>query len=199
MKHGTTNTIAIAIITCLVAGTLMAAEGEREGRERDGKKHPGFGELKAFRSKQHKVRKEYFEEQREEHAEFRESLKENTPAEALPLIIANRKSQYTETKAFMQGLFDEFVAYAKEIFAKHEVPADKQEQILANMQEHRTEMEAKHDEHHNAAIAALEALQGKEDLTWEDIKAVMEANRPDHRDGKGRGHGKRKNKDKKND
>lgn len=192
MKKLTKQTVAITIISCLAAGTLLAAEAE--GKRGEGKKFPGAGELKAYRAKQHKVRKEYREEQHKENQAFRESLKEKEPVNALPEIISHRKSQFSEIKSFAAGLYNDFVAYAKEIFAKHEVPTEKQEQMLAKMQEHRDEMESKHDEHHEALISALDALKGNEDLTWEDIKKVFEENAPE-RDGRGRrgGNGERKN------
>ena len=192
MKHGTTKTIAITMITCLVAGTLVAAESEGRGRQGNGKKFPGAGELKAYRAKQQQACKDYFKERHEENVKFRESLKEKNPAEALPLIISNRKTQHTATKTFMTGLYDDFVTYAKEVFTKHEVPAEKQETFLAKMQEHRDEIEAKHTELYEKLIASLESLQGKEDLTWEDIKETIKANMPDRKGGQGPGQGQRR-------
>lgn len=203
MKHGRTNTIALTIVSCLVAGTLLAAESADQQNKGVGQKFPGAGELKAYKAKQHKERREYFEKRREEQEAFRESLKENQPAEALPLIIANRKETYAETKTFMTGLYNEFIAFAKELFAKHEVPGEKLEQFLKNCQAHHDEMVAKHEERHNACISALEALQGKEGLTWEDIKEVMRAHAPERPEGHkgvhGRGHGKGKDKGEKED
>ena len=197
MNKTTRQTIALTIISGLMVGTLVAAEGEQKSGK--GRNFPGAGELHAYRVKQHKVREEYRQERRDENEAFRETLKEKEATEALPLIISNRQTQYAETKTFMTGLYTDFVAYAKGIFEKHEVPADKQEQFLTKCGERHDEMEAKHDEYHNKLIAALEALKGNEELTMQQIKAVFRENTPDRKGGHGKGHGRQKGKGKKAD
>ena len=181
-----------------MVGTLVAAEGEQKKADK-GHKFPGAGELKAYRAKQHKVREEHREASHKKNEAFRETLKEMEAAQALPLIISNRTAHHAETKTFMTGLYTDFVAYAKGILAKHEVPAEKQEQFLAKSAERRDEMVAKHDERHGEVIDALEALKGNDDLTTKQIKAVLSENSPDRKGRHGKGKGRQKKRGQKTD
>lgn len=209
MRTGIRHSVVVMVISCLMGGVLIAAEeGGESGKNKPGQPFPGAGELKAYQAKQDKVRKEFMEKQREEGKAFHESLKDQKAVEALPAIISQRNSQFSKTKSFMDGLYSEFVAYVKEVMAKHEVPADKQAEFIKKHQEHRDAAVARHEEIHKKLIAALEALKGKEDLTWEEIKSTIKSILPEHdskpgegkgRDkdkGKGKGEGKNKKKDK---
>lgn len=207
MRTGIRRSVVVMVISCLMGGVLIAAEeGGGNGKNKPGQAFPGAGELKAYRAKQDKVRKEFMEKQREEGKAFHESLKDQKPVEALPAIISQRNSQFGKTKSFMDGLYTEFTAYVKEVMAKHEVPADKQAEFIKKHQEHHDAAAARHEEIHKKLIAALEALKGKEDLTWDDIKSTIRSVLPE-RDGKpgegkgrdkdkGKGEGKNKKKDK---
>ena len=192
MRTGTKQTVGLTIISCLIAGTLIAAEGKENAKK--GRRSPGSGELKAYKAKQEKVRKEFREARHEENVTFRESLKEKMPSDALPSIITQRETQYATTKTFMSGLYTEFVAYAREVMTKHEVPTERQEALAKRMEERHDERVTKHAEMHKKLIAALEALKGNEDLTFKQIKETIRANTPE-RDGKhGNGHRGQKNK-----
>ena len=179
MKKSTTLAIG-SVIAVLFIGTVNAEEGKKGKGERS-------GELKEYREKQQEVRKEYKEQRHEEKQAFHESIKDKEPSEALTAIIANRKSQYTATRTFMEDLHNKLVAYVKET-----VPAEKQAEVLKKIEERRSEGVAKHEETHEKLIAALEGLQSNEDLTKEQIRKTISEILPD-RKGKGEKKGKKNN------
>lgn len=180
-----TKTLAIGFAVLMLAAYGVRGETTEENHGRPGKKQ--LGELKAYRAKQKKLRREFKEKQMTENKAFHESLKDKEALEVLNAIIAHRKTQYSETKTFMDGLYKDFVSYAKEVMAKKEIPEDKQTKFLSKMEEHHSEGVAKHEEMHNKLIAALENLKSNENLTKEDIKNTMKKFRPKRNKGNGRG------------
>lgn len=191
MKNSTAIIFGSMMVVFLSVGTYGATDN-KEGtstHEKRGKKGHLMksGELKAYRAKQRKTRREFMKKQMEDNKAFRETLKNKEPLEAVNAIIGNRKSQHSEIKSFMDGLYNDFVSYAKEVMAKKEVPAEKQSQFLAKLEEHRSEAVNKHQEMHNNLIAALEDLKNKEDLTKEDIKETMSKFRPYRKNRKDKG------------
>ena len=178
MKTGIKQSIGLAMICCLVAGTLFAAE--EEAKKKHGRSFAGAGEIKAYHAKQMKLRREFKKERHEGAEAHRESLKDMKPAEALPAIISFREGEFVKTKSFMSGLHEDMVANAKEVMAKHEVPADKQAAMLEKMEGRRAKEVAKHEEMHKTLIAALEGLKGQDDLTLQKIKSTISDAMPKH-------------------
>jgi hypothetical protein len=192
MKNSTALVIGSAI-TMLFIGTVNATEKNSEQRKSQGRKGAGLEELKSCHKEQQEVRKEYKESRREENQAFHETLKGKEANEVLAAVISRRKSQYSETRTFFNGLYTKFVAQAKDIMAKNEVPAEKQAEVLKKIEERRTEGVAKHEETQNKLIAALEGLNGNDDLTVEQIKNTVSSILPKH-SGKSEKSGKKERK-----
>ncbi len=217
MKITTGTAMAITLTAALLAGTTLAktddegrGRGDQRRRGRDGesggehqgRNRKGNGELKAFRMKQRKAIRAHREQQQAENKEFREANRDGEPVDALPGIIAHTNTQFKENQDFMDKMHQEFITFVKELMAKREAPEEKQEERIAKMEENQEGRATKHEEVHDKLIAALEALQGQDDLTWKDIQDAMRAARPerdgnghDGRRGRGHGEGRRRNRD----
>lgn len=183
-----------------------AQVGDKAGRNREeaqnrnrgeGEQKRGHGELTAFRNQQEKKIEEFRETQQQENTEFFEACRGKQPVEALPEIIAHRNTQFAEMQAFMTTMHQEFLTFMGEWMTKNNIPADKQAERVAKMTEQFETRQAHHQEIHNSLIAALQALLGKEDLTWEQIREALRAAMPERegdgqRDRPGKGHGRAK-------
>lgn len=128
---------------------------------------------------QREARREHFERQMEENREFRETLKGQDAAAALPAIIAHVRRQWQENVDFVRTQRQARDAF----FAEVETQLDPQRlerfrEFVRRLNERADTIEAAMRERFEKLVAGLEALQGKEDLTWPDIHAVFRANRP---------------------
>lgn len=161
--------IALALVA--LVGAMGMAE-EEQGNRRHGEK--GSAEMRRFRKEQHAARREHGKSQLEENRAFRETLEDKQPNEACGEIVGHRQQQFSENKTFFDGQHEAFVAFMTKLMQQNEVPAEKQAERLAQMNEHYTEATERHEERQKEIIATLQELSGKEDLTWEELKEAME-------------------------
>jgi hypothetical protein len=205
-----TNQIALICLALgtLSAGVAMARTGNddsrgrgQECRHRKQREKPAWRqEAAAFRKAQREEAKAHFKAQREERKAAREARKaEEDPYAIVANIKQLRVQANKENTAFFEGMHNERIAFLEKMFAKYEVPQDKQSKITEQMTENAAEKKAKHEEQYKNVIEALDRLAAKSDLTKDDIrKAMKELHAKKGRGGKranqgrGRKRGKRR-------
>ncbi len=205
------RTAALLTLAILITGSAMAAtDGESKEKrkrrnqeeERGAEKHPWREEGKAFREAQREKIKAHMEAQRNGGEEFREAVREEEdPHQAVAMVKSQRTKRNEENTTFFQGIHDENVAFLESMFAEHEVPEEKQTEIMEKLEGRTAKRRDKHEERYEKAIDVLDELAAKEDLTKKDIRDAMKTLHGNRRKGKcggakgGRGRDKDKGRD----
>ena len=168
MKRCTGVTLAVIA----VSGSLMLAPGLGWGKEGAGQ---GKGERDKQRGEFRQEIKAHFQQQREENKEFRGTLKDKPPAEAVAAIKTHREQQYNENKTFLDAEYAKLVEAIKAKLAGKEGGDAKLEDILRNLEARHAEREQKMGARHTELMGVLTQLSQKQDLTWEDVREAMKA------------------------
>ena len=206
--HTSIRTAALLVLGILMAGSAIAASecekkekpdrrGDREerGGRGDREDHPWREEGRAFREKQREKIKSHMEAQREAGEAQREAVhEEEDPYKAVKMIKSYRTKTHKKNVKFFEGVHSETLAFLESMFAKYEVPEEKQTKILEEIEGRQAARRAEHEERFDKFIAVLDKLAAKEGLTKEDIRDAMKklhGGRPGHGRGGRRGGGDR--------
>jgi hypothetical protein len=187
------KTVAILTLGVMIAGSASAKgdgdgnqRGNKQGDEVAGKGMPGKEEHKAFRKAQSvKIKAFHKAGQEKRKANMEASKNEEDPYKIVATVKANHEKSQAEAATFFGGIQAEGAAFMESMFAKYDVPAEKQAEILERGESRREKGKEMREKRREKIMATLDKLAATEGLTKEDVhKALKNACKGRSGDGK---------------
>ena len=194
------RTMAMLTLGVMIAGSASAKgdgggkqRANKQGDEVAGKSMQGKEEHKAFRQAQSvKIKAFYKAGQEKRKANMEAAKKEEDPYKIVATLKSNRENAHAEATTFFDGMQAEGITFMESMFAKYDVPAEKQAEMREKGESRQKQRKEMHQKRYEKIIKKLDELATKEGLTKKDVRKALKNAREQSSERDRKGKNKRK-------